>query len=211
MRCVRAPVHPQAVGRLADHRISVGWSVVPGHCTVLHGQLAGMTLEHLAPVLGGVDRESRRALGDAALAALADAATHAATDAAGAPLPGPLLHERDGGTYLGPLAAGLTPGTVWACAVDQLADRADAAIGLIDAEVGPHRDVVLTGGWLRNPAVVAAKRARYGTAIRSPDAVDEAGAVGAAFLSGVAAGLLERPPHDTVPQWHEIRHGEDDR
>jgi sugar (pentulose or hexulose) kinase len=192
LRCVKAPVDPAAVGRLADRRVSVGWSVVPGHCTVLFGLLTGMTLEQLAPMLGGVDRETRRALGRAAL------------DVAAADLPdGPVLHERDGQTLVGPLAPGLTPAAVWAAAVEQLADRTADAIGLLDAEVGPYRDVVLTGGWVRNPAVLAAKQHRYGSAVRSAPAVNEAGAVGAGFLAGVAAGLLDRPPHDGVPHWQD--------
>lgn len=200
VRCVRAPVDPAAVGRLVDRHVTVGWSVVPGHVTVLHGLLTGLTLEQLAPVLGGVDRESRRALGEAAVELRATGEVPA----------GPVLRELDGSSYLGPLAPGLTPAAVWAAAVDQLTDQAAAAIGGIDAEVGPHRDVVLTGGWLRNPAVLAAKRARYGTAVRDPQTVNEAGAVGAAFLSGIAAGLLERPPHDGVPHWHQEHHGEDE-
>lgn len=198
LRCVRAPVDPIAVGRLADRRVSVGWSVVPGHCTVLYGLLTGMTLEQLAPLLGAVDRESRRALGEAALKA-AESGTLPA---------GPVLHQHGGADYLGPLAYGLTPAGVWAAAVEQLADRAGASIALVDTEVGPHRDVVLTGGWTRNPAVLAAKRARYGDALRSTGDVNEAGATGAAFLAGVAAGMFARPPHDGVPQWQDEDHAD---
>lgn len=201
VRCVKAPVDPDAVARLARAKVSIGWSVVPGHCTVLYGLLTGMTLERLAPVLGGVDRETRRALGEAALKALADGTVPA----------GPVLHDRDGGSYLGPLAPGLTPGAVWAAAVEQLADRAGSSIAMVDDEVGPHREVVLTGGWVRNPAVLAAKRARYGAAVRSTE-VNEAGAVGAAFLAGVAAGLFDRPTHDGVPHWQDPGpHGPDRR
>jgi sugar (pentulose or hexulose) kinase len=195
VRCVRAPLDPAAVGRLADRRVSVGWSVVPDHYTVLHGLLTGMTLERLAPMLGATDREGRRALGQAAL--LVDTGSEHRQ----------LLRELDGQVFVGPLTEGLSPAAVWAAAVQQTADQADRAIDLIDSEVGPHRDVVLTGGWLRNPAVLAAKRARYGAFVSSglDDAMNEAGAVGAGYLAGVAAGLLTRPPVDGLPHWQPTR------
>ena len=189
LRCVRAPLDPAVVGRLAGHGVSIGWSVVPGHHTVLFGLLAGLTLERLARLLGVTDRDGRRNLGLAAVRA--------------SPTGRRVLREIDGQTYLGPLVEGLTPAEVWAAAVDQLADSAGRAIGLIEAEVGVHRDVVLAGGWMRNPAVLAAKRTRYGGSASADAAVNEAGAVGAAYLSGVAAGLLPRPAVDGLPQWNQ--------
>jgi sugar (pentulose or hexulose) kinase len=52
--------------------------------------------------------------------------------------------------------------------------------------VGPHRNMVVTGGWSRSAALMEAKQRAFGTIRRS--AVEEAGARGAALLAGLAAG-----------------------
>jgi sugar (pentulose or hexulose) kinase len=69
--------------------------------------------------------------------------------------------------------------------------------------VGPHTEVVLSGGWSRNPAVAAAKRRQFAGARTSE--LGEAGAVGAAYLGAVAAGLAEQT-HDLISL---IPHGEE--
>ena len=59
----------------------------------------------------------------------------------------------------------------------------------IDAAVGPHDRVLGTGGWLADVAVRAAKRRQLPEL--EPTSVAEAGAAGAAYLAGVAAGVLD--------------------
>jgi sugar (pentulose or hexulose) kinase len=189
LRCVRGPLDSTAVARLVAQRVTVGWGVVPGHSTVMYGLLSGMVLEQLASLLGAWDRSTRMELGQLALE----------TEAGGAPV----LHEFGGQTYLGPLATGMSPGEVWARAVDDLIAASAYGADLIAAEVGPHTDVVLSGGWSRNPAVAAAKRRQFAGARTSE--LGEAGAVGAAYLGAVAAGLAEQT-HDLISL---IPHGEE--
>ena len=63
----------------------------------------------------------------------------------------------------------------------------DSLLRATEEIAGPHRRIVVTGGWARDEAVRASK-ARLG-AVEAPPVV-EAGARGAALLAGVAAGLF---------------------
>jgi len=72
---------------------------------------------------------------------------------------------------------------------DTLADHAQQVLLRIDALTSPHTGVVAAGGWLHNPAVLAAKRRWYphlGTT-----GLTEPGAYGAALLAGAAAGVMQ--------------------
>jgi len=78
--------------------------------------------------------------------------------------------------------AALSGNPVWREAVDALVVDAGKVLGTIEAVAGPHREVVVGGGWLRNPALHAAKRRQF------PDMrathLAEPGAYGAALLAG---------------------------
>ena len=63
----------------------------------------------------------------------------------------------------------------------------DSLLRATEEIAGPHRRIVVTGGWAQDEAVRASK-ARLG-AVEAPPVV-EAGARGAALLAGVAAGLF---------------------
>jgi hypothetical protein len=84
------------------------------------------------------------------------------------------------------------PALVWRVAVEDLIATAQHILGVMADQVGAHRDVVVTGGWLHNPLVAALKEAQYGGF--APGRLDEPGAMGAAELAGVAAGLV-------APRW----------
>jgi hypothetical protein len=56
---------------------------------------------------------------------------------------------------------------------------------------GPATDVVVGGGWLNDPTIEAAVVRRFPNARRSP--FGEPGAVGAACLAGISAGVLDGP------------------
>jgi len=86
------------------------------------------------------------------------------------------------------LPAGVAPERVWRATLDAAAAMVDAQLARVDAVAGPRRRLVVTGGWARDEAVLAAK-ARLGP-LETPPVV-EAGCRGAALLAGVAAGLFE--------------------
>jgi sugar (pentulose or hexulose) kinase len=81
---------------------------------------------------------------------------------------------------------GATPAVLWRAAVDGLVAESARLLTRIEAVTGPYREVVVAGGWLRNPAVLAAKRRQYPDIQTS--AVAEPGAYGAALLAAAAAG-----------------------
>ena len=83
---------------------------------------------------------------------------------------------------------------VWRVAVEDITATAAAMLDTIAAEVGGHRQVVVAGGWLHNPLVRAVKEQQYG-GFGTGD-LAEPGALGAAEMAGVAAGLL--PPRWSV-------------
>lgn len=175
VRMVRPPLAPDDVGALAGQGMSVGWGVVADHLCVLAGLPTGLTLNRIAAMLGATTSADRRALGEQALAA---------------PRPHPtlrLVDPRDGQFGIIGITDGVTPGLLWRTAVDTMVAEAGRVLDRIDALTGPYREVVVAGGWLHNPALLAAKRRQY-PAMRTA-AIAEPGAYGAALLAASAADV----------------------
>jgi sugar (pentulose or hexulose) kinase len=173
VRTVRPPLDPAEVGALVGHGMSVGWGVVAGHMCVMAGVPTGLTLGRVATLLGATTPAGQDALGEQARAAEAHPTLR-------------LVEPRNGQFGLAGVSDGVTPGVLWRTAVEGLVAEAERLLGLIDAHAGPYRDVVVAGGWLRNPSLLAAKRRQY-PAMRTT-ALPEPGAYGAAMLAATAAG-----------------------
>lgn len=172
---------------LTDRDIDVDWSVLPDHQILLAGRLTGLTLERIAAMLGAADRDSRRSLGEAA------AAVEPSSD-------DPRLVEvSNDAVTIGSVTDGVTPARVWRAAVDDLTAMAGQALDQMAEVVGRHESAVLGGGWTRNATIVQAKKRQLGAPVFVE--IPEPGALGAAFLAGVAAGLLDRPGADGVAHW----------
>ncbi|MFN8078782.1 MAG: FGGY family carbohydrate kinase [Kineosporiaceae bacterium] len=92
----------------------------------------------------------------------------------------------------------------WADAVRHAIDGAATALAAIEAAAGEYSSVLAAGGWLHDPVVLAAKQAQL-PGLRTTS-LDEAGAAGAAYLAGIAAGLL--PPVEDLdgPPWALAHH-----
>jgi sugar (pentulose or hexulose) kinase len=60
---------------------------------------------------------------------------------------------------------------------------------LIEKFTGQATDVVIAGGWVKNPMIASAKKKQFGS-YKVSDAT-EAGATGAAEFAGIAAGILK--------------------
>jgi sugar (pentulose or hexulose) kinase len=138
-------------------------------------------------MLGATDREARRILGEAALATQRDDSAPRLVDI-----------SNDSVTLSG-ITDGISPALVWRCAVEDLAEYAGASLDLMEQIAGPPASAVLVGGWSRNPMVADVKRRQLGEYATSD--LQEPGALGAAFLAGVAAGVLQRPAADGLPAW----------
>lgn len=87
----------------------------------------------------------------------------------------------------------------WMTGVEQIVGSADPLLRALRDALGDHRDVLVAGGWLHDEQVRAAKQRQLGAF--SGSFVDEAGAVGAAYLAGVAAGLLPSLQEAGGPLW----------
>ncbi len=172
---------------LTDRDIDVDWSVLPDHQILLAGRLTGLTLERVAAMVGADDRDSRRALGEAA----------AILDRSGDDPR--LLEVSNDAVTVGSITDGVSPARMWRAAVDDLTAMAGEALDQMAEIVGQHDAAFLGGGWTRNAAVVQAKRRQLGSPVFVE--IPEPGALGAAYLAGVATGRLERPGADGVPHW----------
>jgi len=187
IRTVAAPIPIDQVELLTNQEIDVDWSVLPDHQILLAARRTGLSLERVAAMLGANDREGRRALGEAALGVERG------------PDSPRLLEFGDDEVTLGGITDGVTPALTWRAVVEDLVAASDVALEQMSAVVGPHRTAVLAGGWIRNPMVADAKARQLGAATTVD--LPEPGALGAAFLGGVAAGLLRRPGPDGAPVW----------
>jgi sugar (pentulose or hexulose) kinase len=183
------------VARVAAGGGSVGRAVVPGRLCVLAGLLTGLTLERVCALVGATSREARYALGLAALEVMSGPTSGADRAPAGT-----LRVDNDGdGLTVRGVTEGATPAALLAAAVDRVRADADLALAAVESLAGPPREVRGAGGWLNNPAIAAAKRRRHGTFIASR--LLEPGALGAAVMAGLAAGVVDRPALDEVPRW----------
>jgi sugar (pentulose or hexulose) kinase len=173
VRTIRAPLPAERVGELAAQGMSVGWGVIADHLCVLTGLPTGLTLDRVASMVGATTPAARHRLGEQAAEA--------------SPEVGPSLvdlrYEKFG---IAGITDGITPPGLWRSTVDDLAARSARMVSMMDAVAGRHSRVVVGGGWLHNPAVLAAKQRQY------PDMrvthVVEPGAYGAALMAASAAG-----------------------
>jgi len=179
LRTVRAPIEPDAVQRLADASITTGWGVVPGHLCLLAGLPTGISLERVGAMVGAPTPAERIELGRRALTS--DRSVTAMR--ASATYHGLTLHDVDDAA---------DHALVWRVAVEDISVMGEQILLVMAAEVGQHRDALVTGGWLHNPMVRAVKERQFGSFVSQDLA--EAGAMGAAEMAGVAAGVL-------APRW----------
>lgn len=108
----------------------------------------------------------------------------------------------------GPSREGLADDPTWIDGVTQIVAGAVAMLEAMHRCLGPHRDVLAAGGWLHDRRVMEAKRRQLGGLVHA--FIDEAGAVGAAYLAGHAAGLLPAPHTVDGPPWPAAVHHQGD-
>ena len=181
------PMDRDTMEVLVERDVGVGWGIVPGYLCLVGGLLTGLSLERMSALLGLTDRARRREVSAQAL--------HA--DRTGVPFRiAEVSHE---GLTLSGVTEGLSPALAWRAAVDDLVAMAADLIDFIETHVGPRTESMLTGGWMNDPSVAAAKRAQIGPYETSE--VREAAALGAAYYGGIAAGLLPRPGPSERPSW----------
>lgn len=179
LRTVRAPLDTRSIDRMAQVDITTGWGVVPDHLCLLAGLPTGISLERVGAMVGAPTPADRIELGrravstDRSVTAMRVSATYH----------GLTLHDVDDEA---------APALVWRVAVEDVSAMSEQILSTMAGEVGAHRSVLVAGGWLNNPMVRAVKQGQYGD-FGTRD-LAEPGAVGAAEMAGIAAGVV-------APRW----------
>jgi sugar (pentulose or hexulose) kinase len=171
VRTVPAYFPAAGVARLAQAGITVGWHVLDGQWALLGATEGGLALRRVLDVFGA-DPESLAQLDAAALDVTPGLVTVEVDDLTRVTVSG--------------IGDGVTAGHIWRATLETITAQIKAIHGSMTSVVGPHRNMVVTGGWSRSPALMQVKRRAFGDLSRS--GVEEAGARGAALLAGLAAG-----------------------
>jgi len=176
LRTFKAPLTRYAIAELAAANVGLSCSVIADHYTLLGALPTGLTLERACALVGVSTREEKIALGSAALAIDPNAtAMRVVND----------YH----GLSVTNLDDAVSPAALFRATVEHLVDDSAEMIALIEKYTGKANNVVIAGGWIKNPLITFAKEQQFGK-YRVSDAT-EAGATGAAEFAGVAAGRFK--------------------
>ena len=174
---VSPPVAESIVAEIVDFGATIGRTVVPDRLIVIIGLRTGQILDRITRLLGLAGADERRAV--SARAALLDA--HPKLTVAFAA----------GEVTISGIGEGIGPEHLWRAAVAAADDRTTDVTSRFERWFGAPNGVILGGGWLHDPAVEAATHRRFPSAVRTR--FGEPGAVGAAAMAGIAAGVLDAP------------------
>jgi len=183
VRPVEPPVPPDAIRRAVAGGVTVGWHAVPSQQGLMAGFVSGLALQRFLDLLG-VDAGGREELDAAAIRIPSEAEGMTVRD---------VIADR---ATLEGIPRSATPAHVWRAALEAVAWHGADVLATIESVAGETGRLVVTGGWARSPAVRAVKREVLGP-FEEPE-VEEAGARGAALITGIAAGVY-RDTFDLPP------------
>jgi sugar (pentulose or hexulose) kinase len=184
VRSVPAHLGPEAVEQLVGAGVTVGWHALGGRWSLLGATTGGLTLQRVLSVLG-VERRDIPELDRLALLSRSST-VH-------------VIVEGGGNTIAG-IRDAVGPADVWRAALEHVTSEIGDIHDAMSALSGPHRALVVTGGWSHSSGLMTLKRRRFGPLQVS--SVSETGALGAALLAGLASGTFG----DTT-QFPAQRHG----
>lgn len=173
LRTFKAPLKREAIAELAEANVGLSCSVIADHYTLLGALPTGLTLERACALVGMTSRDQKIALGNAALAIDPTASAMRVVNN---------YH----GLSVTNLDDAVSPAALFRATVEHLVDDSAEMIALIEKFTGRADNVVIAGGWIKNPVIAFAKERQFGS-YRVSDA-QEAGATGAAEFAGIAAG-----------------------
>jgi sugar (pentulose or hexulose) kinase len=173
LRTFKAPLKREAIAELAEANVGLSCSVIADHYTLLGALPTGLTLERACALVGMTSRDEKIALGNAALAIDPTASAMRVVNN---------YH----GLSITNLDDAVSPAALFRATVEHLVDDSAQMIALIEKFTGKADNVVIAGGWIKNPVIAFAKEQQFGN-YRVSDA-QEAGATGAAEFAGIAAG-----------------------
>ena len=170
VRTIEPGLSPDVIAGLTDAGITTGWHAVADHWCLLGATQGGLALQRILALLGK-DSSDLPALDIAAVALSVPEIRVVA----------PAFGRLD---ILGVTEAH-SPAHLWRAALEAVTEQAGDIHDAMSAVSGPHRTLVVTGGWARSEGLIAVKRRRFGDLGRAD--VSEAGALGAARLAAKAA------------------------
>lgn len=173
LRTFKAPLKREAIAELAEANVGLSCSVIADHYTLLGALPTGLTLERACALVGMTSRDQKIALGNAAMAI--DPTTSAMR-----------VVNNYHGLSVTNLDDAVSPAALFRATVEHLVDDSAEMIALIEKFTGRADNVVIAGGWIKNPVIAYVKERQFGS-YRVSDA-QEAGATGAAEFAGIAAG-----------------------
>ena len=176
LRTFKAPLTRDAIAELAAANVGLSCSVIADHYTLLGALPTGLTLERASSLVGVSTREEKIALGKAALAIDPNASAMR------------VVNDYHGLSVTN-LDDAVSPAALFRATVEHLVDDSAQMISLIEKYTGKAQNVVIAGGWIKNPVIAYAKEKQFGS-YRDSDAT-EAGATGAAEFAGIAAGAFK--------------------
>ena len=184
LRTVQPNLPEEAIAELARGGITTGWHVLAQRWCLLGGTEGGRTLERVRALLGE-DGEDLDALDAAALAV--------------SPLEvkGLVLEVTPESVLLKGANENTRPEQIWRLALEHVTSEAKVTHASMSRLAGPHRRLIVTGGWSNSRALLSVKRDVLGPLERS--SVSQAGCRGAALLAGLAAGVYETTDHFPDP------------
>jgi sugar (pentulose or hexulose) kinase len=171
VRTIAPGLSPLVIAELAEAGITTGWHAVADHWCLLGATQGGLALQRVLALLGK-DKTDLPQL-----------------DAEAVALPTPTLRvdaPAFGRLDILGVADGDSPAHLWRAALEAVTDQAAEIHDAMSAVSGPHRTLVVTGGWSRSQGLLTVKRRRFGELVLAE--VNEAGARGAALLAARAAG-----------------------
>jgi sugar (pentulose or hexulose) kinase len=176
LRTFKSPLKREAIAELAAANVGLSCSVIADHYTLLGALPTGLTLERACALVGMTSRDQKIALGNAALEIDPTASAMRVVNN---------YH----GLSVTNLDDAVSPAALFRATVEHLVDDSAEMIALIEKFTGRADNVVIAGGWIKNPVIAFAKERQFGS-YRVSDA-QEAGATGAAEFAGIAAGKFK--------------------
>ena len=176
LRTFKKPLSRDAIAELAAANVGLSCSVIADHFTLLGALPTGLTLERVCSLVGVSARDQKVALGEAALKI--DPAVSAMR-----------VVNNYHGLSITNLDDAVSPAALFRATTEHLIEDSAAMVALIEKFTGKANDVVIAGGWIKNPMIASAKNKQFGSYKVSE--ATEAGATGAAQFAGIAAGIFK--------------------
>lgn len=169
VRTVAPGLDASSIAYLARNGISVGWHAVKGKWCVLGGTQSGIALRQIRSYLN-LDAADFDAMDRAAALTTSD---------------GSSIEWREGGAF--EVKGSTRAEDVWRAATRSITSPVRDLSEIMSRRLGRRRRLIVVGGWSNSASLLRAKSELLGPFGRSH--VLEAGARGAAVLSGIACGV----------------------